>query len=114
MLNNNPSSLPELFAALGDPTRFAIIERLLSEGEVAAGDLSARFAISAPAISRHLAVLHKAGLVQRRAERQRRLYAVSPDGMKVLATWTLSHREFWEASLTRLDALMALEEKRNV
>ncbi|WP_417600430.1 ArsR/SmtB family transcription factor [Pararhodobacter oceanensis] len=98
------------FAALGDPIRFAIIDRLAREGEVPAGALSEGFAVSAPAVSRHLGVLHKAGLVQRRVEGQRRLYSVAPESMRRIALWTLSHRAFWQGSLSRLDALIALEE----
>ncbi len=104
--------LSEIFAALGDPVRFSIVERLLAEGEVAAGDLVSGSGITAPAISRHLSVLRDAGLVQSRAEAQRRLYSVRPDSLQTIARWTMDHREFWESSVARLDALMALEEKK--
>ena len=111
--DSDPSQTPNLatvFAALGDPTRLAIVERLLGDKEVSAGDIGAEFSVSAPSISRHLGVLHRAGIVQRRTDRQRRLYSVAPEAMKKIATWTLTHQEFWGASLIRLDALMALEE----
>ncbi|MCB1406604.1 MAG: helix-turn-helix transcriptional regulator [Rhodobacteraceae bacterium] len=111
MENKNTLRLPDVFAALGDPVRFALVERLLAEPEMAAGDLGAGFGISAPAISRHLAVLHRAGLVTRRADRQRRLYAIAPEAMRQVAAWTLSHREFLQGSVARLDALMAHEER---
>jgi DNA-binding transcriptional ArsR family regulator len=113
MLNKDQTPLTDLFAALGDPVRFGIVERLLCEGEVAAGDLSAGFNVSAPAISRHLSVLRNAGIVHRRVDRQRRLYSVEPKAIRAAAAWVMSHREFWEGSLSRLDALMALEEKRH-
>lgn len=108
MLNEKPS-LPGLFSALGDPVRLAIVERLLSGGETAAGDLSAGFDISAPAISRHLAVLREAGLVRRRADGQRRLYSIEPGALRDLHGWTERHRAFWEGSFARLDALMDAE-----
>jgi len=101
-----------MFAALGDPIRFAIVERLLVEGEVSAGDLSAGFPVSAPAISRHLSVLRRAGLAQRRIDRQRRLYSVRPDALEAVAAWTMTHAEFWQGSLARLDTLLATKEKK--
>lgn len=103
------SALPPIFAALSDPNRFAIVERLMSEGELSAGEISYAFDISAPAISRHLSVLHDAGLVRRRAMRQQRLYSVEPGAIRKVSDWTLDHRAFWEASLTRLEA--ALQEE---
>jgi len=110
MLKSDSATLTTLFAALGDPIRFAIVERLAREGEVSAGALSAEFDVTAPAISRHLTVLRNAGVVHRRNDRQRRLYTIAPGSMRQIALWTLSHREFWQGSLTRLDALIALEE----
>lgn len=104
--------LSDIFAALGDPVRFSIVERLLTEGEVSAGDLTSGSGITAPAISRHLSVLRDAGLVQARADRQRRLYSVRPDALQTVARWTMDHREFWEGSIARLDALLALEERK--
>ena len=65
--------LDHLFAALADPTRRAIVERLLASGELSVGDVAAPFKISTPAISRHLQVLERAGLIERRVERQWRL-----------------------------------------
>lgn len=110
---NDCTPLPDLFSALGDPVRLAIVERLLTEGETAAGELSAGFEISAPAISRHLAVLHAAGLVTRRADRQRRLYAIEPAALRTLHGWSERHRAFWQGSLARLDALMDAKEGPN-
>ncbi|MGB6400629.1 MAG: metalloregulator ArsR/SmtB family transcription factor, partial [Bradyrhizobium sp.] len=62
--------LEDVFAALADPTRRAIVERLVGSGELSVGDVAAPFAISGPAITRHLQVLERAGLIERRAERQ--------------------------------------------
>ncbi|MCB1389611.1 MAG: helix-turn-helix transcriptional regulator [Rhodobacteraceae bacterium] len=106
---NKDRPLASLFSALGDPIRLAIVERLLAEGETAAGELSAGFDISAPAVSRHLAVLHDAGLIRRRADKQRRLYSAVPDALRDVHGWTDRHRAFWEGGLARLDALMETE-----
>lgn len=102
-------ALPEVFAALGDRTRFGIVERLLTEGEMPVGRLREGIALSAPAVSRHLAVLNEAGLVRRRVSAQQRLYSVRPEAMRDIAAWTIGHREFWLASLDRLEAALAHE-----
>lgn len=99
-----------IFAALGDGTRLAIVERLLSEGELPAGAFQGDFPISPPAISRHLAVLTDAGLVHRRVHRQQRLYSVRPEALQAVHDWTKDRRAFWEASLDRLDAVLAKKE----
>ncbi len=97
------------FAALGDATRFAIVERLLTEGELSAGALRSGTGISPPAVSRHLKVLHDAGLVQRRTQAQSRLYSVRPEAMKAIDRWIIEHREFWMASLDRLEKALTKE-----
>lgn len=102
-------NLPNTFAALGDATRFAIVERLLIEGELSAGALQTTADISPPAISRHLKVLREAGVIEQRVDAQRRLYAVRPEAVQTISAWTMSHREFWEASLDRLEAAMKRE-----
>lgn len=103
------SHLPTTFAALGDATRFAIVERLLKDGEMAAGELQSVGRLSAPAMSRHLKVLHKAGIVERRVDRQRRLYSVRPEAVQAIGAWTMSYRDFWQGSLDRLVAAMGRE-----
>lgn len=104
--------LSPLFAALGDATRFAIVERLLREGELSAGELQRGTELSAPSVSRHLKVLGEAGLVSRRVDRQSRIYAVRPEAIEQVCAWTMSHREFWEASLLRLERAMMQEMRR--
>lgn len=96
------------FAALGDPTRFAIVERLLAKGALSAGDLQDVAEISAPAISRHLRVLREAGLIRQTIDAQRRIYAVDPGAMAQISAWTMTHEDFWRGSLDRL--AQALEE----
>ncbi|MDD9908984.1 MAG: metalloregulator ArsR/SmtB family transcription factor [Ahrensia sp.] len=98
--------LPATFAALGDATRFAIVNRLLREGELSAGDLQKTVAISAPAVSRHLKVLREVGIVDQRIDKQRRIYSARPEAVAAISNWTTSHRAFWEGSLDRLQAAL--------
>ena len=100
------AQLPTSFAALGDPTRLAIVERLLKEGETSAGDLCEGVEISPPAVSRHLKVLREAGLVSRRVEGQRRIYAANPATLGVIGHWALAHRGYWDGALARLSAAL--------
>ena len=97
------------FAALGDATRFAIVERLLQKGELPAGDLLDAGPISPPAISRHLKVLRTAGIVEQRIDKQRRMYSVRPEAVQAIGAWTMSYRDFWQPSLDRLEAAMLQE-----
>ncbi len=104
--------LADTFSALGDGTRFAIVERLLTEGELTAGALQQGTEISAPAISRHLKVLRNAGIVRQRTDAQRRIYSVQPEAVRAIHRWTMDHRKFWEASLDRLEAALQAEKDR--
>jgi DNA-binding transcriptional ArsR family regulator len=97
--------LDRVFAALADPTRRAIIERLLAAGELSVGDVAAPFAISTPAISRHLHVLERAGLIERRVERQWRLVRVRADALTPVESWLSRQRRHWAMALDRLEAL---------
>jgi DNA-binding transcriptional ArsR family regulator len=99
--------LDSLFAALADPTRRAIIERLLAAGELSVGDVAAPFAISTPAISRHLQVLERAGLIERRIERQWRFVRVRADALEPVESWITGQKRHWTAALDRLEALAA-------
>jgi DNA-binding transcriptional ArsR family regulator len=101
--------LDSLFAALADPTRRAIVERLLSRGELSVGDIAAPFAISTPAISRHLQVLERAGLIERRIERQWRFVRVRADALAPVENWLSRQRRHWAAALDRLEALAAAQ-----
>ena len=96
-------NLSETFSALGDQTRFAIVERLLSRGDQNAGDLLDIADISPPAISRHLKVLRKAGIVSQRVDRQHRIYSINPTAFQAINAWVEYHRNFWERSLDRLE-----------
>lgn len=100
------TALPDTFAALGDPARFAIVERLLKDGELPAGTLHQVADLSAPAMSRHLKVLRKAGVIRQRIDKQRRLYAIEPTAIKAINDWAMSYPQFWSGSLDRLDAAL--------
>ena len=79
--------LPSVFAALADETRFAIVNRLLTDGELSVGTIAAPCAMTPPAISRHLRVLEGAGLIERRVDRQRRMIRVKPDALERIGGW---------------------------
>ena len=98
--------LDATFFALADPTRRAILARLAS-GEASVAELTAPFAISQPAISRHLKVLEKAGLIQRSRDAQRRPCRLEPKPMQEANAWIERYRELWERSYQRLDVLLA-------
>ena len=105
-------NLTDMFAALGDSTRFAIVERLLSDGELSAGAIQAETQITPPAVSRHLKILRTAGLVERRVHRQQRIYRAKPEAVGAVAACAMSHRDFWESSLNRLEQALSKEVNR--
>jgi DNA-binding transcriptional ArsR family regulator len=107
MATAQPPKLDSIFGALADPTRRAIIERLLAAGELSVSDIAAPFAISTPAISRHLQVLEQAGLIERRVERQWRFVRVRANALGPLESWVVRQRRQWTAALDRLEALAA-------
>ena len=112
MISIRPPPLDDIFAALADPTRRAIVERLLAAGELNVGDVAAPFEISAQAISRHLQVLERAGLIERRIERQWRFVRVRDDALAPVASWLSRQRRHWTAALDRLEALAAARTPR--
>lgn len=95
----------EIFRALADPTRRAVFERL-AQGEMNATELRQGIAISQPAISQHLAVLRKAGLVRERKVGRHVNYSAEPDGILPLFDWIERYRAFWPQRLDRLKALL--------
>ena len=97
------------FMALADPTRRRIIE-MLGEGGLAAGEITARFEVSAPAISQHLKVLKAAGLVTVEVSGQRRIYRLDPEGLEAFEAWVQQVRGFWNAGLDRLERELAKPE----
>jgi DNA-binding transcriptional ArsR family regulator len=97
--------LDATFAALADPTRRAILARLRS-GEVSVMDLAKPFAISQPAISRHLKVLERAGLISRSRDAQRRPCRIEAEPLAEANRWLENYRRIWEANFLRLDMLL--------
>jgi DNA-binding transcriptional ArsR family regulator len=101
-----PDRLDATFAALADPTRRAILERL-ALGEASVSDLAEPFAITQPAVSKHLKVLEQAGLISRRRDAQRRPRRLEAEPLAAATKWLVGYRQFWEDSFERLDDLFA-------
>ncbi|MBP2478784.1 DNA-binding transcriptional ArsR family regulator [Crossiella equi] len=99
-------TLDATFAALADPTRRAILARL-TRGEATVTELAEPFAMSQPAISKHLKVLERAGLVTRGRDAQRRPVRLEAAPLKAATDWLLEYRDYWARSFDRLDALLA-------
>ncbi len=97
--------LDATFAALADPTRRAILTRLVS-GEASVMELAKPFNMSQPAISKHLRVLQRAGLISRSRDAQRRPCRIEARPLEEANRWLERYREFWEASFDRLDSLL--------
>ncbi len=97
--------LSTTFAALADPTRRAILERLAA-GEMSVTQLAEPFDMTLPAVSKHLKVLERAGLIERRREAQWRPARLEAGPLKDVADWAEGYRRFWEESFARLDALL--------
>src|SRR5262245_823297 len=102
---NASQRLDTTFAALADPTRRAILARL-ALGETSVMELAEPFAMTQPAISKHLKVLERAGLVSRRREAPRRPVRLEARPLAVATEWLEHYRRFWEARFERLDALL--------
>ena len=96
--------LNDIFAALADPTRRAILARLTA-GEATVTELAEPFAMSLPAVSKHLKVLERAGLIARGREAQWRPCRLESDPLKEVAEWVEGYRRFWEQSQERYDRL---------
>ena len=94
--------MPSVFAAIADPTRRRIVE-LVATQELPAGDIAGAFAVSRPAISRHLRVLRQAGVLAARVDGQRRLYRLEPKALDELDSWIERTRHFWARHLEELD-----------
>lgn len=106
-------ALSATFAALADPTRRAILARL-SQGEASMSELAKPFAMSGPAVSKHLKVLEKAGLISRGREAQWRPAKLAAAPLKDVADWVLDYRRFWEESFDRLDDYLAELQNKEV
>ena len=98
--------LSVVFGALADPTRRAILARL-TDGDLTVGELAAPFAVSQPAISRHLKVLEGAGLISRNRRATARLSHLEAEPLRDATEWLARYKAYWQASHARLDALLA-------
>jgi DNA-binding transcriptional ArsR family regulator len=98
--------LSAVFGALADPTRRAILARL-AEGDANVAELAAPFRVSQPAISRHLKVLERAGLITRSRRATARLSHLEAEPLREATTWLARYRAYWNESHDRLDALLA-------
>lgn len=108
-----PDPLSATLSALADPTRRAILARL-AHGERSVKDLAEPFAMSLPAVSKHLKVLERAHLIERSREAQWRPCRLAPEPLKDVATWVGQYRQLWEERLDRLDAyLKELQEEKD-
>ena len=99
--------LTQTFAALGDPTRFAILSRLATDGDMTVQEIAQPFAMSLPAVSQHLKVLERAGLISRRREGQRRPCHLRIERLAEAARWFEHTRQAWQARLDRLERFLA-------
>jgi DNA-binding transcriptional ArsR family regulator len=104
-MDMTPNHLDATFAALADPTRRAILARL-TLGEASVNELAEPFAMSQPAISKHLKVLEGAGLISRGRDAQRRPCRLEAKPLAEATQWLERYRQFWEVSFQRLDALL--------
>ena len=102
---SSDATLDSVFAALADPTRRAILSRL-ADGEASVNELAAPFAMSQPAVSRHLKVLERAGLIERAVDRQRRPARLNARTMSVAVDWLNEFKAFWGTSFDQLDDVL--------
>ena len=100
-----PSNLDAVFAALADPTRRAILSRL-ADGQASVNEIAAPFEMSQPAVSRHLKVLERAGLIERDVDQQRRPARLKAETMAVAVDWLAEFRVFWGTSFDQLDDVL--------
>jgi DNA-binding transcriptional ArsR family regulator len=100
-----PANLDAIFSALADPTRRDILSRL-AHGEASVNEIAEPFQISQPAISRHLKVLERAGLVERDIDQQRRPAKLKADQMALAVDWLNDFKKFWGDSFDQLDAVL--------
>ncbi len=110
MTGADPAILTAAFSALADPTRRAVLERL-SEGEATVGELAAPLQMSLPAVSKHLKVMERAGLLQRRREGRRHIMSLDAGPMSAATEWLDHYRRFWEGNFDRLAEYLEQEDE---
>ena len=109
-MNAQADRLSHTFGALADPTRRAILARL-SKGEASVGAIASPFDMSLPAVSKHLKVLERAGLIERGRDAQYRPARLNARPLKEASAWVERYREHWEERFDRLDALLQAKKK---
>lgn len=107
LMVKHSTKLDEVFAALSDPTRRHIVERLARANELTAGVIAADFSISLPAISKHLKVLERCGLLRRTIVGREHHCRLNPRAMRAAADWLEAQERFWNASFDKLDELLS-------
>jgi len=110
MVNNSPG-LDAVFAALSDPTRRRIVERL-ARGQLTVGEIASEFSISQPAISKHIKVLERSGLLEREVDGRVHHCRLEPKAMQPASTWIDEQRRYWNAAFERLDAYFERSSER--
>lgn len=106
------TDLDAIFAALADPTRRAILSRL-ADGRASVNEIAAPFEISQPAVSRHLKVLERAGLIEREIDEQRRPARLKADNLALAFGWLVDFRPLWGTSFDQLDDLLKQMQQKN-
>ncbi|MDR3620963.1 MAG: metalloregulator ArsR/SmtB family transcription factor [Paludisphaera borealis] len=107
---SNPTELDQTLSALADPTRRAILRRL-SEGEARVTELARPFAMSLNAVSKHIQILERAGLVHRRRAGREHVLSLDPSSLDEAAAWINAQRAAWTARLDALDAMLRAEDR---
>ncbi len=102
----------DMFSALADPNRRHIIELLAQNGQLSSTAISAKFSVSAPAISQHLKVLREAKLVKMEKRAQTHLYQINPEKIEELEVWVQKLGRMWDARFERLDRVLAAEKRK--
>jgi DNA-binding transcriptional ArsR family regulator len=102
----------DMFVALSDPTRRAILELLASRGELTATDVYEHFSVTPQAISQHLKILREAGLVDMEKRAQKHLYSLNPQTLSQFETWVQQTRQRWEERFVALDKVLETEKER--
>ena len=110
MVKYNHKPLDNVFAALSDASRRKIIDRL-ALGDATAGEIAALFDISAPGVSKHLKILERAGLLERRREGRTHCFSLKAGPMREAVVWMNTYQAFWERQLDRLEVLFATPPK---
>lgn len=111
-MGKQEEQLSAVFSALSDPTRRRIIERL-ARGPLSVGEIASGFAISQPAISKHVRVLEESGLIAREVTGRVHTCRIAPERMAAAASWLEAQRTFWNATFDRMDALLAKRKKKD-